>query len=276
MIEPVGASAGATPSPVLAPIDEHAMALMAILVRWPGHQDWSLVADWLSIVGSLNSVSLNSGKLNPDFGWCSQADAFDAAREDLLTAFVRDLTMFSFCWGALEAALNVMALDRFGEPSKRGKIQTACAFIAEHFESHAVVEGLEGQVARFRAAAIECLNAESVERRFRVGATFGAQAVGLFAVYELRNHFAHGSLNFPLPDDANKAVSEHSAMIDSASRIALLQLQMLLLAYSRESTGEVSSIGYHLPALDEEFGEVDIPLNVALRRCHLGFQESVN
>jgi hypothetical protein len=51
----------------LSSIDEHAMALMAILVRWPGFQDWSLVADWLSIVGSLDSISLDFGKLNPDF-----------------------------------------------------------------------------------------------------------------------------------------------------------------------------------------------------------------
>lgn len=268
MIGSTDAGIGKSSPTKLAPINQHAMALVAILVRWPDRTDWSLVADWLSIVGSLDSVSLDSEKLNPDFGWCSEADAFDAAREDLLTAFVRDLTLFSFCWGALEAALNVMALERAGESANRGKIQVACSSIREHFASYAVVEGLDQAVQQFRAAAAECLGTDSVERRFRAGAAFGSQAIGLFTVYELRNHFAHGSLNFPMPDYEGNPVSEHAEMIVSASRIVLLQLQMLLLAYSKEASTLVPSVGYHL-SLENEVDDVDVPLNTALRSCQL-------
>jgi hypothetical protein len=41
-----------------------------------------------------------------------------------------------------------------------------------------------------------------------------------------------------------------------------------LSASSSKSRAVVSSLSYHLPALDEEFWEADIPLNIALRRCH--------
>lgn len=104
-----------------------------------------------------------------------------------------------------------------------------------------------------------------MERRFDEEPEFGSQAIGLYAVYELRNDFAHGSLQFPMPDEENQPVSEHSTMVQSASRIVLLHLQMLVLAFSGEAKINVPNIGFHLNRFEEE----DVPLNLALRCCHL-------
>jgi hypothetical protein len=250
---------------VLTPFDEHAIGLMDILVRWPGKEDWELVAEWLAVAGSLDQVTLNSTKLNPDFGWCSQADEFDASREELLTSFVRELTLLSFCWGALEAALKIIDPPRQSPPAKRGRIREACYFLRESFTSHTAVVGLDREVSRFRNAARECLGIDRVEGRFKLEPEFGSQAIGLYAVYELRNDFAHGSLAFPMPDEENRPISEHAAMIQSASRIILMQLQMLLLAFSGESKINVPGLGFHLRGFEDE----DVPLNLALRSCHL-------
>lgn len=250
---------------MFAPLDEHAIGLVDILVRWPGPEDWEAVAEWLAVAGSIDRVSLSSAKLNPSFGYCSQADEFDMAREELLTGFVRDLTLFSFCWGAIEAALRIIDPPRQASAAKKGRIREACYFLREKFSSHSAVVGLDEELARFRTAARECLGPDRVERRFLEEIEFGSQGVGLYAVYELRNDFAHGSLNFPMPDEQNKPISEHSAMVQSASRIVLLQLQMLLLAFSGEAKINVPSVGFHLNGFDDE----DVPLNLALRSCHL-------
>jgi hypothetical protein len=250
---------------MLAPFDEHATGLMNILVRWPGQEDLGLVAEWLAVAGSLDQVRLDTTKLNPNFGWCSQADEFDASREELLTSFVRELTLLSFCWGALEATLKIIDPPRQAAPGKRGRIREACYLLRDSFTSHTALVGLDQEVSRFRSAAGECLGIDRVEGRFSAEPELGTQAIGLYAVYELRNDFAHGSLVFPMPDEENRPISEHATMIQSASRIVLMQLQMLLLAFSDESTVNVPSLGFHLQGFEEE----DVPLNLALRSCHL-------
>lgn len=253
------------PNSLFLPIDEHAINLISVLSRWPGSRDWDPVAEWLSVAGSLEGVSLNSAKLNPSFGWCSQADEFDMAREDLMTGFVRDLTLFSFCWGALESALKIIEPPRQPEAAKRGRIREACYYLRDKFSSRSALVGLNDELSRFRVAACECLGSERVERRFSEELAFGSQAIGLYAVYELRNDFAHGSLVFPMPDEENRPISEHSTMVQSASRIVLLQLQMLLLACSDESNVGALKISCDFGGFDDE----DAPLDTALRICHL-------
>jgi hypothetical protein len=250
---------------IFVPIDEHAISLVAILTGWPEPDDWSSVAEWLAVAGSIERVSLNFAKLNPDFGWCSEADKFDMARKELLTDFVRDMTLFSFCWGALEAALKIIEPPRQAVATKRGRIREACYYLREKFSTHSALVGLDCALSRFRVAARSCLGSERVERRFIKELEFGSQGVGLYAVYELRNDFAHGSLNFPMPDEENNPISDDSAMVQSASRIVLLQLQMLLLAFSGDAKIDTRRIDCYFGGFDKE----GVPLDLALRGCHL-------
>ena len=61
-----------------------------------------------------------------------------------------------------------------------------------------------------------------MEPRFRISKGIGAPGIGLYAVYKIRNLFAHGSMAFPQPDSERRPISSHSDLIVHATRIVLL------------------------------------------------------
>lgn len=147
--------------------------------------------------------------------------------------------------------------------SKRGKIRDAAYYLQHHFRDGQEVVGLSQEVGLFSTAARACLGLAAVEARLSEVGDFGGAGIGLYAVYELRNQFAHGSLEFPEPDEENRPISDHDSMVSHAGRIALIQLQMLLLAHLNP-IDEPIAFGHELGALAE-----DVPLELALRGCHL-------
>lgn len=103
----------------------------------------------------------------------------------------------------------------------------------------------------------------TIDARFKNIEEVGKLGIGLFSVYELRNLFSHGSLSFPEPDGENQPISAHNDMISYATRIVLLSIQMLLLAYFEHSEQLVSSVWEFMN------GNEEIPLWLGLERCHL-------
>ena len=132
--------------------------------------------------------------------------------------------------------------------------------LQKYFELKSSPSYLSEEVSAFRRAASLCFGYESVEKRYKMAKNTGCLCSGLFIVYELRNLFAHGSLNFPEPDENNQPISSHQAMVSHATRIVLLSIQMLLLAKSEHSDIEIS-YGWDSPQ--------EVPLWIALSSCHL-------
>lgn len=198
------------------------------------------VFDWLLVAGSVVSVEVDTIRHDPSYGWCAPADEYREARDVLLRRFVHDFSVFSLTWGAVESAIDVIEPPAHPDKSKRGKIRDACHLLRTAFDCRASVPQLADEVLSFREAAQRCIGLGAVEMRF-AHSDIGTPGIGLFAVYELRNRFAHGSLVFPVPDGENRPISEHGSMVQHATRIVLLELQMLLLAYFGESSHLLSS-----------------------------------
>jgi hypothetical protein len=112
-----------------------------------------------------------------------------------------------------------------------------------------------------------CFGYEKVQSRYSEVKEFGVIAIGLYCVYELRNSFAHGSITFPMPDEENKPISAHSAMVLAATRIVLLSLQMLLLAHYRESEELITF------QFSTEIDHDDYPLWLVIRGCHIEYDD---
>jgi hypothetical protein len=119
------------------------------------------------------------------------------------------------------------------------------------------------EVDAFRSSASACFGYESVETRFSAADDVGLAGLGLFVVYELRNSFAHGSLVFPMQDEENCPISKHSDLVDHATRIALLTLQMQLLAHFDESEEKV-----YFPWSCTHMANA-YPISFLLRSCHM-------
>ena len=248
---------------MLTSLDQHAAGLSHILRSIEISPDWYHVCDWLNVAAAVRSVRYDSGKHNIEYSYCSSADEFVDAREVLLQRFVENNLIFSFVWGALEASLNIIRPPKHTDHSKRGKIRDACYYLNRGFCTRASIFGLRDEIFHFRAAAEKCLRKNIIESRFAEAGELGEAGVGLYSVYELRNQFAHGSLAFPMPDCQNRPISPHDEMVTHATRITLLQFQMLCLTHFGKSE-ELIDYSWHPGALNSE-----VPLWLALRTCHL-------
>tara|TARA_R100001460_G_scaffold38597_1_gene73123 strand:- start:98 stop:844 length:747 start_codon:yes stop_codon:yes gene_type:complete len=225
--------------------------------------DWENVAEWLQLAAAIKNVEVDIIQFQQGFGYCSAADEYSMAREELLNSFVLALSRFNFVWGGLESCLNNIKPPKHPDKSKRGKIGNACYYLKQYYSTNTPVLFLGEAVESFRLRASECIGYESVDKRFKRSSDVGWPGSGLFTVYELRNLFAHGSLSFPEPDEENQPISDHHDMVVNATRVVLLSIQMLLLAHFEHSELEIP-YSYNID-LDSD----DVALWVALSGCHL-------
>ena len=126
------------------PIDGHCAALAYLLAET---EEWNDVCDWLLVAASVESVELSTAKHQNYHGFCSSADEFDDAREDLLKRFIEEYSVFNLIWSALESSLTDMHLPKHPDKSKRGKIRDACSWLHHCFINRYPVKGLVDEVA---------------------------------------------------------------------------------------------------------------------------------
>jgi len=252
---------------MFVPLDYHAAGIARVMQekdpRWFG------VADWLLLAASISSVEVDSFKHDPGSYLCGAAFEYEDAQAELRKAFVERLTIFGFVWSALEAAIDVINPPPL--PGDKGKIRRACRHLENYFCTREPVAGLSQEVTRFRLIAQECVGLDAVERRMGSVGDTGASGLGLYLVYVLRNQFAHGSIVFPEPDLDNRPVSPHRDLIECATRIILMQIQMLLVATLSDRDEPVYCPW--LNGVDDD----EAPLGMVLLACHLthgleGFQ----
>lgn len=243
------------------PLRLHAVQLARCLNEAPC-DSWGSVSEWLSLAGSVGSVQVDTTQNNPNFGYCSSADRFELAREELLREFVSGLTVFMFIWGALEAAIDVVKPPKAARPAESGKIADTCRYLARSFEFRVSIPELGAETAEFLRAAACCPGYEKIKLQPGTLKQVGLAGSGLQVVYKVRNLFAHGALSFPLPDDENRPLSGHSQMVAHGTRVVLLSVQMLALAHTDESDEPIR--------WEDEDGEPhELPLSSVLRSCHL-------
>ncbi|VEF25874.1 Uncharacterised protein [Shewanella baltica] len=250
-------------------LDDHIATLSHIVFSTDDVVEWGGVYQWLHISASIESVSLDTIKYNQSFGWCAPADEFDLARDKLLPIFATKLAIFNFVWGALESTIDIVKPPKNPDKSKRGKIRDTCFWLSSFNKSEPIPELLT-QTTLFRALALQSIGYDRVEKRISATDEFGATGVGLYGVYELRNLFAHGSMEFPYPDGENLPVCAEIDLVDCATRIVLFSIQLLMLKHfpnPEDYEVFVTSVSGNLD------GETN--LSYALRVCHLEEKELV-
>lgn len=216
-----------------------------------------LLADWLSIAAGIVSLEYDHFRVDRLAGYCESADAWEGVREKILTGFVTSLVKFSLVWGALEAAITIIEPPSSG--LTRGKINAACFYLLKHFGVGASISGYRPALAAFLETARERYGADVLKKEVRLRDDLGISGIGLRSVYLLRNQFAHGGLEFPIPTGAE--VEEErapSTTIDFASRLILLSIQMLLIAYIASQSID-----------DADFQNGLKRLEIELRRAHV-------
>lgn len=108
------------------PVRQHAANIARILEARYDPSRWFGVCEWLIVAASVGEVELNTIQYNVSYGYCSTADEYEEAREQVLKGFVQEYSVFSFIWGALEGAIDLITPPETYRARQKGKGSRCC------------------------------------------------------------------------------------------------------------------------------------------------------
>lgn len=219
-----------------------------------------VVSEWLRVAAAIKNVDVDRIRFDASFGWCSGADNYEIAKEQILQKFVTNLTVLMYTWGAVEAAIEAISPPPHPDKSKRGKISDACHYICAYFRNRLTITPYLEFVGQFYGLASKSPSYEELMDQSTMRNDIGHEGIGLFAVYKLRNKFAHGDMIFPGPDAKHRPISDAPSIVECATRIVLLSIQMLVLVHCADR-------GFRIERPSSE-DDVETPLTEWLRVLH--------
>ncbi len=241
-------------------ISEHCSDLSKLISGYESEIEWPNQFEWLNIASGIKKVEFDVIRFDSCFGYCSDADQWYGAREELLEKYITELTSFTYVWGALESLID----DINPPPSpEKGKINSICYYLKNKLESIDIISPYDGLLNEIRDILDSSdVNEPSILDRFQTSSYISKHGIGLFVIYKLRNLFAHGSLSFPYPDEENRPKSNYPEIVLLSTRIVLITIQMIWLAFYKNSVLK-SSLHWE----PDEDGEYNI--DEILRKIHL-------
>ncbi|WP_456272635.1 hypothetical protein [Bacillus sp. AK031] len=221
---------------------------------------WVHISEWLQMASGVRSVEIDTQYYNTSNLFCGVAMDYEDSRSKLWSDFCVELTTFNFLWGSLESLIEEItpATETDSKPSF-GKI-----FLKENYKGSPInkyiceLDYLKKLVSYSNFASMDKILNKRVIRTKNSG-------TGLHIVSKLRNLFAHGAVSLPHPDEFEDQVKINLSVIRHSSRIVLLTIQMLLIAFFRKD----DLILEHLEMFDEisDFGHLKV--TVLLEHIHL-------
>jgi hypothetical protein len=216
--------------------------------------------DWLEIASAIKNVDIDLTRFDNAFGWCSDADHYQLARQTILKSHITNLTVFFYVWGALEATIDSLSLTPHPDKSKQGKVNSACHAISTYFDGRMTIAPYHQFVGRFSQLVINSDSYKQIASKLSLPAHIKPEAFGLYIVYKLRNEFAHGNTEFPRPDCENEPNSDSPVIVEIATRITLFCIQMLYLTRYAEDDLRIDT--------PSEYDSIEIQVGEWLRTVH--------
>jgi hypothetical protein len=227
----------------------------------------------LQMCSGIEKISFNTFQFDHTAGFCESADDFRDEHDKLRGALAHELTMFLFCWAALESFVDEIRLPpvKSIKGRKSGKIERLCSYLTLAYKEPTLQKWAEA------LNCWRCLAAQSGLSKFFVpGAKppsfVGSVAEGVHLVYKVRNAFAHGDFAVPWPDRDDRPVEKHPdvAVVRVSTRIILMTIQALTMCYFDPATNvELLGLG-----IDSDESEID--LRTVFSSLHLeSFPESL-
>jgi hypothetical protein len=227
--------------------------------------EFSDAAEWLDLASAVKKVEVLTG--GEDVFYCEGVMEYENARSELLSRLATQLTIFQFTWGAFETVATLIGPASIPASLRlkgaNGLIHRAVFFlraIAPVTGYQVVLDELCQLVAR----------EPRYDRLVHSGSLplhIGRSGVGLDLVRQVRNKFAHGSAQFPRPDESSEGWCGRKScdpqVIALSSRIVLLSIQMLLKVYYAGKHLEVRALE------DEDGGRIEADIQDVLDRLHL-------
>lgn len=230
----------------LLPLEEHAWNLFRVIsgIAEEYVPSFDQVSDWLHLSCGVSNVDVITARFDQSVLWCSNVAAFENERSKEFSTLTTAIVRFQFIWCAVESLIEVIEKkSKLKKREDQGKISWACAFLktAQIKQPPMIRTSYTSILSSYERAILNdnyFLKLITDNNGFsrRVG-YFG---MGLNSVYKIRNAFAHGSLQLLRHDRVPFFEGDtDTELIDLSSRIVLLTIQMLILAFLGRNDFEI-------------------------------------
>ncbi|NJB35321.1 hypothetical protein [Croceivirga sp. JEA036] len=240
-------------------VQEHS-ADLALIINQLGYED---VHNWLMIASGIKSVDFNWNRFDKTgAGWCRPAYEYDVAKSKITQLYLNELTVFNYIWGGFESLLSKMYSK--SQIKKKGKVNLC----VEKFEDLKKFPVLKYEVLKkqFFALFKSSLEKKLIEYKKDI------PKEEIRIIYNIRNKFAHGDLEFPEDMEYNGNLiypTNLIKLINYSSRVVICHIQSLIFLSNRNNT-VYSYLSELFTNVDiDDYGDDLFQVDFILPRLHL-------
>ncbi|CAM1341666.1 hypothetical protein [Tenacibaculum aestuarii] len=245
----------------LKDLQEHCSDL-ALIINQIGYHDLN---DWLMISSGVNEIDISWNRFDKTSQreWCRPAYESDLSKERITKNYIKELTIFNYIWGGLEA-LSSKIFTRT-QIKKYGKVNCINKFLNSR-PRNLPLYGINCEKNTFFKLLSIIKSSKLIKLRNK---DYNNE---LEIIYEIRNQLAHGSLLFPDEDFFFLKQLNPKYLftfINTCSRLVLFFIQAIISYHSEERyvysffDNLFENINY------ENYGDDIFKLDYIMSRIHL-------
>lgn len=221
-------------------------------------------ANWLRVAYGVKSIDYDGMLRDSSFTMCRPSYEYESSKRKVHNDIVNEMVRFNIIWSGLEYLLTDLTLEKC--PHKKGKVNSASYFLSNNslLELDEYDMFLE-ELLRIIPLIEDKRLAQKIKN---LPEWLSVEGKGLFIVYKIRNMFAHGDFLFPESKEYDEMgeVNHEDKLINVASRIVLLSIQMLLFSHNSIDKEYIMDNNPFLKFCDEKTG-------LYLKKLHLSSYE---
>ena len=220
--------------------------------------DWDTVLTPLHVASSIESLSANTSYVDDTHAldYCSTVADFEDAHSELMSQYIKELTVFAWVWLAFEKIIDALCTVHRG-----GRTERAIAFIRA--EVGAIrLPGLKNIEQRICELAPTTVHEKAIK-----AAKSEPSFLFVHLCREARNHILHGDTAIPNPQDMEDCIESerdsHVIFVCGLTQLVLFAIQTLLFAAFQDAEHRTATI------MESRGVPKDILVQDALRILHL-------
>lgn len=194
---------------------------------------WNNLSQWLHIANGIKGLDYDGINYDDSFFMCRPAYEYEAERQKLYHRLVKEISVFSYVYSGLEGIISNLKLPECS--SQKGKINSAAFFLKNSFNKWSLPIPNYDKVV----SLCEKMFQTSIDKDYRLSKELNncvsIHGLGLRVLYKVRNRIMHGDFFFPEPLDHSFTLPLQPEIINLCSRLVLMSIQMLFLAYRQGS-----------------------------------------
>lgn len=186
-------------------------------------------ARWFRIAWSIDEVIYDGINYDAGFMYCEPAREYEIENQKLYKRLISEITLFTYLYSGLESHISELNLERC--PANRGKINAATYFISNKLSEYNFEMQLYSEILSLAAEMYTLIFDDGFDPLSgQDDQCCNLYGKGIRLLYKVRNKLMHGDFFFPEPLDYGSILPFHPELINLASRLLLLSMQILIIA----------------------------------------------